>query len=205
MKKTTLFTLILAAGLWSCSEDGGNKVAEKEEVYKEAKEIDTGAYVEKGNEIVKNTFGVLKKNLFGAISNGGVVHAMEFCNEKAYGLTDSLSRAYNAKIERVAVKYRNPDNEAKGTDIEVSESFESILAEGSQPKETVIEEGDKVVFYKPIVLIDKCVICHGDPEKEIGEETYAKIKELYPEDKAIGFKPGDLRGLWKITFEKETM
>jgi hypothetical protein len=30
----------------------------------------------------------------------------------------------------------------------------------------------------------------------------ATIDSLYPQDKAVGFSAGDLRGMWKIRFSK---
>ncbi len=43
--------------------------------------------------------------------------------------------------------------------------------------------------------------CHGDPETDILPETYTKIKELYPEDKAIGYIENELRGIWVVEME----
>jgi len=45
--------------------------------------------------------------------------------------------------------------------------------------------------------------CHGEPGKEISEETLQKLNELYPEDKAIGHQIGDLRGMWSIKIPKK--
>lgn len=41
-----------------------------------------------------------------------------------------------------------------------------------------------------------CLGCHG---KSIDPEVKAKIEELYPQDKAIGFSEGDLRGAFVVT------
>ena len=48
-----------------------------------------------------------------------------------------------------------------------------------------------------------CLNCHGEPGKEINESTLEKINSLYPEDKAIDFKVGDLRGMWSIEMPKK--
>ena len=45
-----------------------------------------------------------------------------------------------------------------------------------------------------------CLQCHGTPNQDIAPETLAAIQKLYPDDKATGFKLGDLRGLWRVTF-----
>jgi hypothetical protein len=38
--------------------------------------------------------------------------------------------------------------------------------------------------------------------RDIAEATFNMITQQYPKDLAIGFKDGDLRGLWHITFYK---
>jgi len=45
-----------------------------------------------------------------------------------------------------------------------------------------------------------CEKCHGKIGSTLKEADYASIKSLYPEDMAIGYKTGDLRGMWSISF-----
>jgi hypothetical protein len=40
------------------------------------------------------------------------------------------------------------------------------------------------------------VVCHGS---DIDPYVDARIRELYPDDQARGFKPGDIRGAFTIT------
>ncbi len=47
-----------------------------------------------------------------------------------------------------------------------------------------------------------CLKCHGLPGKDIDANTLALLQKKYPEDKATGYKLGDLRGAWKISFSK---
>ena len=82
------------------------------------------------------------------------------------------------------------------------EAFMAALAKGEAPKPQVITNADGIRdFLAPIVLGNPlCLQCHGTPGKDIAPETLAAIQKLYPDDKATGFKLGDLRGLWRITF-----
>jgi hypothetical protein len=45
----------------------------------------------------------------------------------------------------------------------------------------------------PIHLKEQCVTCHG-PAESIADDVREKLLELYPHDRAVGFKEGDLRG-----------
>ena len=59
------------------------------------------------------------------------------------------------------------------------------------------------VFYAPIVLSNPlCLQCHGTPGREIVTATAEAIGQRYPKDRATGFRPGDIRGLWKVEFER---
>jgi len=57
-----------------------------------------------------------------------------------------------------------------------------------------------ISYYKPTMQLEFCGTCHGSKES-IGAE-YDAIAKLYPEDLAIDFKTGDLRGLWRVDFKK---
>jgi hypothetical protein len=44
-----------------------------------------------------------------------------------------------------------------------------------------------------------CLNCHGSPE-QLTPAVLEKLKALYPDDKAVGYRPGDIRGA--ITIRK---
>ncbi len=123
-----------------------------------------------------------------------------FCNERAMPLTDSLSKKYNCQIQRISDKYRNPSNKPNKFDEDVllklgsSNSGEPLLA----------SENGKVVYYKSIRIANPgCLNCHGIKNKDIAPKTLEAIVQSYPNDIATGYKEGDFRGLWKITFQEE--
>ena len=71
------------------------------------------------------------------------------------------------------------------------------------PKLKVIRPGssDEIHFFKPILLQAMCLNCHGSPGQDIQSPTLARIQQLYPDDRAVNFKEGDLRGVWHIIFK----
>lgn len=162
-------------------------------------------YLETGNKITSAVFSVLSGELMGAMQADGVQGAMAYCNLQAYPLTDSLSNEFDAHIIRLAERYRNPDNRLQTEmDRKVFEEYDKMDADRLPTAERVKLAGDKsVIFYKPIPLQPQCMACHG-PKSAIGEENLAYIRELYPEDKAINFAPGDLRGMWRVEIKLRT-
>jgi hypothetical protein len=85
------------------------------------------------------------------------------------------------------------------------EQFEAGLARGDKPADMEFSEivvkpqgGKELHFAKPIVLQSACFACHGNPE-QISPEVKSKLSELYPNDKAINYQAGQLRGAVVLT------
>jgi hypothetical protein len=158
-------------------------------------------YLSEGSEVSAQTQAVLLANVSGAMKQGGSVYAVEFCNLKASGITDSLNARWNCIIQRVSDQNRNPENNLETeTDRKMWDHFVALHHDGAI-HDTVVTEKGHAVYYKPILTaMPACLQCHGH-EQEIAPETLKKIHELYPKDPATGYALNDLRGLWKITFK----
>jgi hypothetical protein len=65
--------------------------------------------------------------------------------------------------------------------------------------EEIVKEPDGKYFrfMKAIGVKPPCLQCHGS-EKEISDSVKTILREKYPHDRAIGYKPGDLRGAVSI-------
>ena len=86
--------------------------------------------------------------------------------------------------------------------IEIINNFKSKL-ESKQPLEPRLVDGQNIVTgYYPILTGKMCLQCHGIKNEDINPETSSILKKLYPNDKAIGYKENDLRGLFKIEMNK---
>lgn len=161
------------------------------------KATDTADVLKQGDTISARVQKLLLVNVMQAMKAGGPVNAVSFCNVHAMPLTDSLAVEYNCRIQRISDKYRNSANKPTETDLEV-------MARMSTPntmKPVLITENGQLVYYKPIkIAMPACLKCHGSAGKEIDAKTLETIKKKYPDDLATGYKEGDLRGWWKITF-----
>jgi cytochrome c2 len=157
--------------------------------------------VQQGQELAMSTKRILGKNLMAALNEGGAVHAVDFCNTKAIHFTDSMSTAFNARIQRVSDRPRNPNNRANNVELAAIAQFKEQLKEGGQAKPVVSQEGDGYRFYGPITTNAMCLQCHGNIDNDISPETTQKIKERYPKDEATGYGLNEVRGIWSIYFE----
>ncbi|WP_232778373.1 c-type heme family protein [Salegentibacter sediminis] len=153
-----------------------------------------------GMEIAQATQQQLGKNLKKALKEGGPLHALEFCNVEAIPLTAQMEKEHNAVIKRVSDKNRNPANAANKEEKYYITHFKQAIRNGREPAPVVIPKGEKNKFYYPIVTNKMCLQCHGKPE-EMKPEVLQKIKELYPEDRALGYSENEVRGIWSIKLE----
>ncbi len=201
MKNKTLsilFFLLLIFFFWDCKQSNQQPKNESE-ITAEQKTI----YLDKGKKIAAATFTALSQQLQKAVKEGGIPNAIQYCNLAAYPITDSLSQAHQAVIRRTSLKNRNPENKATELERVVLENFEKKAEEG-QPIKPVIKplEGQKIAFYAPINVNGFCLNCHGKLGETLTDENYQLIKKHYPEDKAIGYVSGALRGMWSIQLTK---
>lgn len=161
------------------------------------------SYEELGLKYAMNTKAVLGKNLIAAIKNKGTEEAVAFCNTRAFNIVDSAGVALNTKIKRVSDFPRNSANTANKTELNYIENTKKSIKNGNKIIPLVQEINDKMIGYYPIVTNNMCLQCHGLPKTEVLPATLAKIKDLYPADKATGYGENELRGIWVIEMDKK--
>lgn len=162
------------------------------------------AYLEKGKAIAGATFTALSTQLQAAMQDGGVQQAVNYCQLNAFPLVDSLSKAHQATIRRTTLKARNPADRPTDLERSILEAYAQKEANGEALTPMVQAlEGQEIAFFAPIRTNVFCLQCHGQPGETIKAEDYALITRLYPEDQAIGYQEGDLRGMWSIRFKQE--
>lgn len=156
-----------------------------------------------GSQYALTTKTVLGKNLMGTIQKKGTLAAMEFCNVKAYPLTDSVATAHNAKIKRVSDKPRNPKNKANTKELKHISYFENAIALGEEYEPIVKSSNGIVQFYAPIITNTMCLQCHGRPEENMEPDILKSLSALYPTDQATGYDVNEVRGIWSIYFDEK--
>lgn len=139
------------------------------------------------------------------IAKGGPESAISVCRDKAPAMAKAASEKSGWAIRRVSLKNRNPKAVPDAWEASVLEEFDRRAAAGENPAglergERVAVDGKQVYRYmKALPTQELCVQCHGAADK-ISPVVQAKLKELYPDDKATGFAIGSIRGA--ITIKK---
>jgi hypothetical protein len=179
----------------SCSE---KKISDEQGGDKEP--IPDSVYAQQGNRIVALSFDTLRNSLLHAIGSSSIEEAIAFCNEKAFPITATYTDSID--IRRTSLRIRNPKNKPDSLELLVLNEMEGLMKSGKVPNSKVVRHTStgELHFFKPILLQAMCLNCHGTPGLQIQNTTLARIHKLYPDDQAVNFKEGDLRGLWHIIF-----
>lgn len=153
---------------------------------------------QKSKAVVKEFMTQLKGELQSAMKAGGPVNAISVCNEKAPTIAKNLSDKYGWDIARTSLKTRNASNAPDAWETKVLNEFEARKAKGEKVKPMAYFEAvdNSFRFMKAIPTGEVCLKCHGD---NIAPPIKAKLQKLYPDDKATGYKLGDVRGAFTIT------
>lgn len=160
------------------------------------------ALKDEGKGLIKQFATELKGELVSAIKSGGPVNAIGVCNMKAPQIADNISQASGWTVARSSHKLRNPANAADDFTATAIAEFLTRQANGEKPgtmvKVQIVEEnGDRVFrMIKAIPTGKVCLACHG--ADSVKPQVEAALKEHYPEDKARGFKLGEMRGVFTL-------
>ena len=148
----------------------------------------------------------LGQTLQAAMANGGPENAIGVCKTQAPEIAQNLSTKNQLQVARVGTRARNAvmgqPNEWQALALK---QFEARLASGDKPHDIEYVQLTKSGAYdlelryaKPIVMQAMCTACHGSTE-QITPSVKAKLEQMYPNDKAVDYKPGELRGAVVVT------
>lgn len=133
------------------------------------------------------------------IARGGFEGAIGACRDFAPKLAEQASAESGWTIRRVSLKNRNPKAVPDEWERAVLEEFDRRAAAGETP--ATLEKGATVGsgaareyrYMKALPTQEFCLGCHGTVE-QIAPAVRARLAELYPGDRATGYRPGEIRG-----------
>ena len=145
----------------------------------------------------------LKSILVQQIQTSGILQAVSVCSDTAQVLTNNFGVARGIYIKRVSLKNRNPNNIPDDFEKRILNQFELLRQNNEMNIDTeyseIVSEGDYsyLRYMKPIIVQAECLNCHGS-QTNIMPEVKELIAQNYPDDKAIDYNIGDLRGAVSI-------
>lgn len=147
-----------------------------------------------------NGVAELRKELGGALraalENGPPV-AVDACRLQAPQIAERLS-ARGVRVGRTSRRLRNPANAPEPWMLPFLEEFDSGHVQPGESRTLDLGDG-RLGYVEPIYVQALCTVCHGTA---IEASLRQHIRELYPEDQAVGYEVNDLRGLFWATADE---
>lgn len=152
----------------------------------------------RAEDAAKKLGGTLKRALLRTLAEGTPADALGMCASQAQPMTAGVADQAGVKVGRSSLRLRNPKNAAPAwvqAWLEQQGEREASGVEGFS-RVDVTPQGKVARFVAPIVIEGPCLNCHG-PAASLSTEVSAALAERYPQDKAVGYAAGQLRGaLW---------
>jgi cytochrome c len=156
---------------------------------------------QKGGEVSSALLQKLGSELKLQMETSGAMGALHFCSQNALTLTENVAKESKTSIKRLSTLNRNPVNKPSIEESSLMNEWENLIKNGKPlPTHKLVTTKSTIVYYKPILINNEaCLKCHGKVEGELAKA----IKATYPEDKATGYKMGDLRGMIAVTIQRD--
>jgi len=188
MQSYLIISLLLILTISCNNQDDTIKLTADEEEY----------YIKAGDLLVKESFDSLISNVKRAVEETGINGALKYCNLNAYPIIYHLEKTKKVKIRRTSAKFRNPANQPDSLERTLLNYYSKLLSDGQTLKPIIKPINQEIHFFKPIIIMDLCLKCHGSVGKELKVDDFNTIRDLYPLDNATGYKTGELRGMWHL-------
>ncbi len=194
-----LVVALVAAAACGTSNDAG-ETGETEELRLAGSPVESEAVPADALARARATADALTSELGGLLLSTlqaeGPLAAVQICSDTAQTLT-ARHAAEGTYVRRVSDRVRNPANSPDEAEAAQLALLASEHGRGELPGEVVriVQRGGirTLHYMRPIVVAPPCLTCHG-PADQIPAEVRAVIEQRYPQDNAVGYAAGDLRG-----------
>ena len=142
----------------------------------------------------------LRAKLHLAIAEEGPIGAIKICATHAPGIAERLQEQH-ITVKRTSERLRNSENAPDAWEQRILIFFEEERDAGADPgnlehyAQFIDEQGTMFRYTRAIPTGAECLMCHGD---NVAPDIAAELAKRYPDDKAMGYKAGDIRGMVSI-------
>jgi hypothetical protein len=139
----------------------------------------------------------LRTQLLGALTRAlarGPEAAIDACRVEAPRIAERVATS-GVAVGRTSHRLRNPANAPEPWMVPLLDEFRAAAPQPGAWR--AVDLGPRGTGYvEPIVLQPMCATCHGEA---VEPALLERIRALYPSDAAVGFRVGELRGMfWAV-------
>ncbi len=159
------------------------------------------ALVNEASQITQRFVGTLLPTLQTAMTEGGPLNAVDVCAVQAPQIAAQLSADTGWDVSRVSLKARNsetaiPDNWER----QVLMTFDQKQKMGEPGANLNVAEtvNGQFRYMQAQPTAPLCLTCHGS---EVSVQLISAIRSKYPNDLALGYQVGEIRGAISLVKE----
>lgn len=155
--------------------------------------------ISRADLIVVSLQDALRRELQNALEKGGPAFAIQSCHVDVVGIIRRIERNKNIRAGRTSDRLRNPANAPRPWAAPLVQTFA-----GRRAREVdgfVVDLGATVGVLRPIAEQPLCASCHG-PVQDIATPVRSALSSRYPDDRAVGFADGEIRGWFWVEVPK---
>lgn len=110
-------------------------------------------------------------------------------------------------LRRTSLRVRNPANAPDAADQAALDLIMKQLQNGDDVARVLVQritlpgQPSEWRVYRPLAALHQCLECHGK-ESVLAPGVADTLKVFYPADKAVDYKPGEWRGLIRVTIKE---
>jgi hypothetical protein len=108
------------------------------------------------------------------------------------------------ELRRTSLRVRNPANSPDAADLAALEVIQGQLQRGDDVAKVLVQrvalpgQPPEWRIYRPLATLKQCMDCHGT-DAALAPGVADTLKVFYPADKAVDYKPGEWRGLIRVS------
>ena len=153
------------------------------------------------NTQAKSKIALFKKTIRPKVKQGfleGPEKAILVCSQESPRLIKEQSDQSNWLFRRVSLQTRGKHAQPDQWETKVLKQFDKRQANGESAKEMDYEEvvGNEYRYMKAQGTKVLCLACHGE---NMSSAMTKAIKKRYPNDKAVSYKKGKIRGAFSLS------
>jgi len=152
------------------------------------------ALLSEARALTQRFVGALLPTLQQAMQEGGALNAIEVCAVEAPAIAQRLSDESGWQISRVSLKARNTNTAIPDAwETQVLNRFDQRQRAGESGADLNVGEimNGQFRYMQAQPTAPLCLSCHGS---EVSGEVLSAIRRHYPNDLAIGYQLGEIRG-----------
>jgi hypothetical protein len=149
----------------------------------------------RASDAAAKLMGALFSELQAALAQGPPEQAIDVCANRAPAIARRIAEETGLSVRRTSLRTRNTANAPDDWERAWLERASAGTAPALDDAEVVRRDGGghELRYLRVVRLAEMCTTCHGAPDR-IPPAVKEAIARRYPDDRATGFAPGDLRG-----------